>query len=155
MGVSKAPIWQRGLVRSVWLIYSALLIMPELADARLGMGDTSSSQMLQQWEYRVGDSPADAAGKLQLLAGGGDAAWVSFHLAEGVPEVGGGEFVWYRTRLPQQQWDEPVLSIGGLLLAFEVYLDGVMLHQSRPLESDYGNKFAAVQWHRIDLPQPS
>lgn len=135
------------------MLVCAWLFLPGTATARLGISNTASSQVLQQWQYRAGDSPVTASGKLQWLGQGAGQEWISFNVAEGVPAVDGGDFVWYRTRLPQYQWDEPVLSIGGLMLVFEVYLEDELFYRSGPLESKYSNKYEAAHWHRIDLPQ--
>lgn len=94
---------------------------------------------LDAWQYRFGDSPSTADGRLTWLEDDwGAPGWQPVtlpgypsRLAEGDAAAIGG-YLWLRARLPAGAWRDPVLKLSSVLGHFEAYIDGALVWRYPP-----------------------
>jgi serine phosphatase RsbU (regulator of sigma subunit) len=112
--------------------------------------------VVDNWQYRWGDSPKNAAGQLAwALEPLGAKEWKSFSFP-GIPQGRNGSSVlWERFRLPRTVMADPALYVQGVDQVFEVYLDGKLIYKFGKLNSKGKVKFAGYPFHFIRLPNDS
>ncbi|WP_114416205.1 GGDEF domain-containing protein [Marinospirillum perlucidum] len=128
-------------------LLAALLLLllstsPLLADA---------PQHLKGWEYRWGDSPFNAAIPEWTQAANPE-DWQAIDFPSNPPQRQGQTWVWYRTQLPDNTWEDPVIYIYSIDLLAEFYLDGEKIYQFGQLDAEEGGSFQGWPWHLIELP---
>ncbi|WP_110710035.1 GGDEF domain-containing protein [Salinicola sp. CR57] len=104
------------------------------------------------WEYRWGDSPQDSAG-LPAWLNPAAPGWQPIAFPADPPAREGHDKVWFRLRLPDNQWHDPVLFISSIDLIAQVYLGNRLIYQHGDFDQGDGIAFAGWPWHMIALPQ--
>jgi signal transduction histidine kinase len=105
------------------------------------------------WQYRRGDSPFDRRGvPLWLKNEDKSLSWVNIDVDDLLQTPGNYNFIWYKLKLPAEEWINPSLFIPPVILAFEAYLDTIPIYQFGKFENTPENKFSAVTHHFIPLP---
>ncbi len=108
---------------------------------------------LEGWQYRWGDSPSDQNGVFEWLrADESDPHWEDITSVTTPPDPGDQNFVWYRTRLPEQNWPNPTLYFPTLIVAFEVYLDTTRIYNYGEMQFSRDAKYSSVTNHLVPLP---
>jgi signal transduction histidine kinase len=108
---------------------------------------------LEGWQYRWGDSPSDQNGVFEWLhADESDPHWEDISFVTTSPEPGDQNFVWYRKRLPVQNWPNPTLYFPTLMVAFEVYLDTTRIYNYGEMQYSRDAKYSSVTNHLVPLP---
>ncbi len=105
------------------------------------------------WEYRLGQSPVDAAGDPVWLYDESSVGWHAMTKIGYPDERNGENWIWYRTRLPANLPDSPALYIQHLMEGFEAYVDGELIKKFGHLGSNNENKYASSTIQVISLPQ--
>lgn len=105
----------------------------------LGAGFTSFPQfssaespgvfLASGWEYRWGDSPQNSQGKLLWAEDSGKEGWQPYEFSESLPGRNKAKYLWLRVKLPAGPLSHPVLHIHSVYLAFEVFLEGQVIHR--------------------------
>ncbi len=154
-------VWAGLRVLLVWLLFMPLLVACGYAPGHT-LEQTSEAGTLEapvvelsQWEYRWGDLPRDASGRVEEPAN--ESPWQRLRLPaypRSRPEGDVGHYLWMRARLPDTQWRDPALSIDQTLLALEVYLEGQRIHAFGDLEQGH-NTGRGLPWHLVTLPRDS
>ncbi|WP_157958628.1 GGDEF domain-containing protein [Salinicola sp. CPA57] len=103
------------------------------------------------WEYRWGDSPLDTAGLPLWLTADGP-GWQPIAFPATPPERNGRDKVWFRLRLPDNQWHDPVLFLSSIDLIAQVYLGDRLIYQHGDFDDGGKITFAGWPWHMIALP---
>ncbi|WP_110674330.1 GGDEF domain-containing protein [Salinicola sp. RZ23] len=104
------------------------------------------------WEYRWGDSPLDSDGLPVWLHAAGS-GWQPIAFPANPPDRDGRDKVWFRLRLPDNQWHDPVLFIPSIDLIAQVYLGGRLIYQYGDFDAGDRIAFAGWPWHMIALPR--
>lgn len=112
----------------------------------------TSSQPLQSWEYRWGDSPFDADNLPQWLQSD-STEWQAIDTPSNPPGRNGHEHLWLRTTVPAGDWSDPVLFITSINLIGQVYLGDELIYQYGEFDDQGKGDFAGWPWHMIDLPE--
>ncbi|WIX31341.1 diguanylate cyclase [Salinicola sp. JS01] len=103
------------------------------------------------WEYRWGDSPRDGAG-LPAWLHASDSGWQPIAFPADPPQRDGRDKVWFRLRLPHNQWHDPVLFVSSIDLIAQVYLDDRLIYQHGDFNDGDHVTFVGWPWHMIALP---
>lgn len=110
------------------------------------------SQPLNYWEYRWGDSPANADGTpLWLQSESLD--WQTAFSPSNPPGRDYHQHLWLRTTLPEGDWNDPVLYITSINLIGQAYLGGELIYQYGEFDDQGRGNFAGWPWHMISLPE--
>lgn len=100
---------------------------------------------LQQWEYSwQGAKPAAESDWSPLGQHGLDAL--------DPPQRKGRQLLWLRARLPRLGSKDPVLYIGAIRHAGEIWLDGERVHHYREVGREHAGRFRGHRWHMVSLP---
>lgn len=118
----------------------------------VGLQADTSSQPLQSWEYRWGDSPFDVDHHPQWLQSE-STEWLSIDSPFNPPGRDGHEHLWLRATLPAGDWNDAVLFITSINLIGQVYLGDKLIYQYGEFDDQGKGDFAGWPWHMIDLPE--
>lgn len=108
------------------------------------------------WEMAVGDSPTDSLGKpLWIQDENLFNPWSPCSLKK--KQLGNinisEDYLWLRTKLPNNTSRDAAIFIMTYNVAFQVYLDDKLLYQSEDFESLDRNYANGAPWKIIDLPE--
>ena len=117
------------------MLSSGLVFLLSLASAVAQPPVEDARDYVAPWQYRWGDSPRDAAGKLTYaeapLTSDGADGWQSLPQTVTPRPFGreGQRFLWLRTRLDGPDVNDPTLQIELLNQLVEAYLDGELVYR--------------------------
>src|SRR5262245_6042322 len=116
------------------------------------VGASEPVRLADGWQYRWGESPLDASGRLEWLDPG-DAGWAPLKMPGYPPRGDSRAFrVWLRVPLPQLPWRDPVLKIDAVPGGnFELYLGDRKLYEF-PEGGVNTRRVAGIPWHLVSLP---
>ncbi|WP_404418084.1 diguanylate cyclase [Marinospirillum sp.] len=112
----------------------------------------SSPQHLQGWEYRWGDSPVHDGSPL-WTQNREPRAWQAIDFPSNPPKRQGQTHAWYRTQLPDNHWQDPVIYIYSIDLIAEVYLGTEKIYTFGEFDQEGHGRFQGWPWHLIELPE--
>ncbi|SFB78946.1 diguanylate cyclase (GGDEF) domain-containing protein [Marinospirillum celere] len=136
-------LYRLACTRIAWLLLIGLF---------WSLPSAASSLHLVGWEYRWGDSPFNEQGPEWTQADEPE-AWHSLAFPSNPPNRSGQEQVWYRTQLPENHWQDPVIYIYSIDLLAEVYLGEQKIYHFGKLDEEGKGRFAGWPWHLIELPE--
>ena len=109
---------------------------------------------LSEWEYRWGDSPFSDQGVPLWTLPDETNGWRSTgRLAN--PEGRAQEFLWLRSRLPDNIPDGNMIALRYVWMNAELYVDSTRFYQSGQMEYNYANRFNSYAFHIVELPPGS
>lgn len=130
---------------------SALLLLGTNVPADAATTNSANSYEYQgTWEYRWGDSPRQTD----------TFAWASPTLNDGWRSMrdisahegrGRQRFMWMRTRLEGQTFDDPILHLRGVDQIFEAYVDGQLVYHFGNFDGPDALRFLGHKPHDIPL----
>ncbi|NKB66339.1 MAG: hypothetical protein GKR89_04710 [Candidatus Latescibacteria bacterium] len=141
-------------LRSLGLAWCLGLVAVASATAEFRLPESVGIVYLDKaWEYRIGDSPTDVAGRpLWAQAEYESEGWQTFDYEQGLqaPEA---SWAWFRVYLPLKGRRDPVLLVERVFLQFEAYLDGTLIYRSGDLQPHAANRYQAFRHHLVPLPE--
>lgn len=105
------------------------------------------------WEYAWGDSTFNSDGVPLWTQQDNLADWQPIAFPANPPARGEYHNVWFRIRLPQHVYRDPVFFASSIDLLAEVYLDGELIYKHGQLDQNGMGPFAGWPWHMITLPE--
>lgn len=108
------------------------------------------------WEYRWGDSPLTANGKLEwLYKPDSDKSWPPINKPSEVPIIPGEKDLWLRLHLENHNETNSAIFASRIEKIFEVYLDTNRIYNFGKFTSDEKIPMMGFAWHLIKLPENS
>jgi len=133
-----------------WIGALVLLFAVPSAFAASGVGPVED--YAGAWQYRWGDSPRDASGRLAWSLLEGDEGWLPLAKLESPPGREGARFLWVRTRLVGRvEAEDPVLYLRGIDQIFEAYIDGALVCRFGSFEGENALRFSGFSPQYIPL----
>ncbi len=118
-------------------------------------GSPDPIEIRSGWQYRWGDSPMDDSGLLSWIAEPSTSSgWEDIRSLSETPQKNRDNFLWYRVRLPEGNWEHPTLFLPAILNSFEIYLEDALIYTFGDLNPSVGNKFSIVASHMVPLNLP-
>ncbi|PJE57384.1 hypothetical protein TY87_00770 [Marinomonas sp. BSi20584] len=125
---------------------TALLCLPANVSAQdMNLGDG--------WEYAWGDSAFNSDGVPLWTQQNSLADWQPIAFPADPPARSAHDNVWFRIKLPQHVYRDPVFYASSIDLLAEVYLDGELIYKHGQLDQNGVGVFAGWPWHMITLPE--
>lgn len=113
--------------------------------------DETIIRLTEGWEYSSGDSKFDE-NNIPLWTYKNETLW---NLIErpfmSIAENNGLNNVWYRTKMPQGNWENPCLYFAYANSAFDVYLNNELIYKSGKIDTNGKGRFNAWAFHFIPL----
>ncbi len=137
-------------MRHGWLVLAiALVALSTLSGCGQNEAEERLVEVTEGWQYRWGDSPRDENGRLVWLDDStDDPAWQDMSFPGKPP--GKGKRVWLRVPLPEGQWADPVFSIDPVLMMYETYLDGELVHRFGDLDEE-ATRYWGLAWQMVPI----
>ncbi|MCD1258130.1 response regulator [Paenibacillus athensensis] len=110
---------------------------------------------LTDWQYRLGDSPLDAAGRLVWAEPDGpDAGWSPLAGTKASIDDSPHGMEWLRVRLPERQWKDPALYF--LIYGnYEMYVDGKLFYRYGDIVPEGRGPYIGTPNRIVELPPDS
>jgi len=109
-----------------------------------------NDKLVSQW----GDSPQDDQGRfLWLTEEPTGPTWLDWVTATDTRPADHDDIAWTRLRIPEGTWQQPILYLPQVLVAFEAYLDTTLIYRSGDFTPSNANKFTSMISHLIPLPE--
>lgn len=106
------------------------------------------------WEMSVGDSPTDSLGNpLWIQEENLFTYWSPCSLKKNASKNVSGDYLWLKTKLPDNTSKDAGIFIMTYNVDFQIYLDGNLLFQSADFNSLEGNYANGALWKIISLPE--
>ena len=145
----------RTVIKSSMLLCGLFALLALLANCSRQHVPQNPSQMIQintGWQYRMGDSPVDAEGRLIWLDDSlGSAEWTSVDKLGDIPDSG-YRSLWIRTCLPDTTILTPALHLNSVRQIIQIYLNGQRIYQFGDFTSNRGDHF--MGWHQLLVRLP-
>lgn len=130
---------------------SALLLLGTNLPADAATANATNSYEYQgTWEYRWGDSPRQTKAFVWALPSSND-GWHAMRDISSHEGRGRQHYLWMRTRLDGQTFDDPVLRLRGVDQIFEAYIDGQLVYHFGNFEGPDALRFFGHKPHDIPL----
>lgn len=134
--------------------YSLLICLAFLAN--LVYAVQKPITLIGGWEYRRGDSPVSADGKLAWLSEfGSDKLWYHINKPSDIPIIPGKRDLWIRLRLENHNAANSAIFISRIEKIFEVYIDTNRIYKYGKFTSGEKIPMMGFAWHLIKLPENS
>ncbi len=131
----------------ILLFASGVLTGQSLFDA-----ESNVIEIRNGWQYRWGDSPQDENGTpIWATQNTSEPGWKDTEKLLNPAGRNDAQFLWYRIKLPEGNWQYPVLYFPQVPVAFEVYLAGNMIYKAGEMSKTVANKLAGIIRYMIPL----
>ncbi len=140
-------------VHFICICFTAFILLGNCSAPKRKTNASSIIALNHNWEYRLGDSPADSSGRLIWLDDSlGSAGWTSIEEMSEIP-ISGARSLWIRTRLPDEEIHSPAMHIGGPRQIIQVYLNSRQIFEFGDFTKNHGNHF--MGWRQLLIGLPS
>jgi signal transduction histidine kinase len=115
---------------------------------------TSQFIKLENWHYRIGDSPTETSGKFLWISESLNSdGWKAAATSDEILSENSSGTIWLRMTLPAYKLNNPVLYLGAVEKHMQVYLNNKLLYQTGEITTVTNLQF--LGWHQNLVPLPA